>query len=104
MSRIYRKVCRNGYVVRDIEAAMAHWINVMGAGPNSISRTSRQTGCASGAGTRTRERALRWPVSGIWTGLIQPGNEAPSIYKERVEARHEGLQHMPYWTRDYRGF
>ena len=40
----------------------------------------------------------------LQTGLIQPRNEAPSIYKERVEARHEGLQHMPYWTEDYRGF
>lgn len=39
----------------------------------------------------------------LQTGLIRPGNEAPSIYKERVEARHEGLQHMPCWTGDYRG-
>ena len=39
----------------------------------------------------------------LQTGLIQPRNEAPSIYKERVEARYEGLQHMSYWTEDYRG-
>ena len=33
MSRIFGKVCQNGYVVRDIEAAMKHWIEVMGVGP-----------------------------------------------------------------------
>ena len=33
MSRIFGKVCQNGYVVRDITAAMDHWINVMGVGP-----------------------------------------------------------------------
>ena len=33
MSRIFGNVCQNGYVVRDIEAAMTHWIDVMGVGP-----------------------------------------------------------------------
>lgn len=33
MSRVFGKVCQNGYVVRDIEAAMTHWIEVMGVGP-----------------------------------------------------------------------
>jgi hypothetical protein len=32
MSRIFGKVCQNGYVVRDIETAMAHRINVVGGG------------------------------------------------------------------------
>ena len=33
MSRIFGAVCQNGYVVRDIRAAMDHWVNVMGVGP-----------------------------------------------------------------------
>ena len=33
MSRIFGAVCQNGYVVRDIDAAMKHWIEVMGVGP-----------------------------------------------------------------------
>jgi len=32
-SRIFGAVCQNGYVVRDIRAAMDHWVNVMGVGP-----------------------------------------------------------------------
>ncbi len=33
MSRMFGAVCQNGYVVRDIRAAMDHWVNVMGVGP-----------------------------------------------------------------------
>src|SRR5437879_7089425 len=33
MSRIFGAVCQNGYIVRDIRAAMDHWVNVMGVGP-----------------------------------------------------------------------
>jgi hypothetical protein len=33
MSRIFGAVSQNGYVVRDIGAAMDHWVNVLGVGP-----------------------------------------------------------------------
>ncbi|MFT6645731.1 MAG: hypothetical protein ACJAX5_003380 [Patiriisocius sp.] len=33
MSRIFGAVRQNGYVVKDIETAMDHWINVMAVGP-----------------------------------------------------------------------
>ena len=35
--------------------------------------------------------------------LIQQLNDAPSMYKEFLDAGHEGLQHMSYWTTDYQG-
>lgn len=33
MSRMFGAVTENGYVVRDIAAAMRHWIEVIGVGP-----------------------------------------------------------------------
>src|SRR5262245_31746221 len=33
MSRIFGDIVQNGYVVRDIAAAMRHWIEVLGVGP-----------------------------------------------------------------------
>ena len=33
MSRLFGPVRQNGYVVRDIEAAMKHWIEVLQVGP-----------------------------------------------------------------------
>ena len=33
MSRFFGKVCQNGYVVRDIEAVLKRWTEVLGVGP-----------------------------------------------------------------------
>lgn len=33
--------------------------------------------------------------------LIQQHNDAPSMYREFLDAGHEGLQHMSYWTTEY---
>jgi len=33
--------------------------------------------------------------------LIQQRNDAPSMYREFLDAGCEGLQHMSYWSRDY---
>ncbi len=33
MSRRFGEIRQNGYVVRDIEAAMSHWTTVLGVGP-----------------------------------------------------------------------
>ena len=33
MSRLFGSIAQNGFVVRDIERAMDHWINVLGVGP-----------------------------------------------------------------------
>jgi hypothetical protein len=51
MSRIFGAVCQNGYVVRDIRAAMDHWVNVMGVGLGTTSKGSRPITSATAART-----------------------------------------------------
>ena len=102
MSRIFGAVAQNGYVVRDIRAAMDHWINVMGVGPwFYIDRVKtdyfRHRGKDSGL-----EMSVALANSGdLQIELIQQRNDAPSMYKEFLDSGREGLQHMSYWTRDY---
>jgi hypothetical protein len=33
--------------------------------------------------------------------LLQQNNDAPSMYKDVLDAGHEGAQHIAYWTKDY---
>jgi len=104
MSRIFGAVRQNGYVVRDIRAAMDHWIKVMGVGPwffieDVKTDYFRHRGAASDV---TMSIALA-NSGDLQIELIQQTNEAPSMYKEFLDAGHEGLQHMSYWTRDYQG-
>jgi len=102
MSRIFGAVCQNGYVVRDIRGAMEHWHAVMGVGPwFYIDRVKmdyfRHRGQDSNA-----EVSIALANSGdLQIELIQQRNDAPSMYKEFLDAGREGLQHMSYWTREY---
>ena len=79
MSRIFGAVCQNGYVVRDIRAAMDHWVNVMGVGPwFYIDRVKtdwfRHRGVDSGV-----EMSIALANSGdLQIELIQQRNDAPS--------------------------
>ncbi len=102
MSRIFGKVCQNGYVVRDIQAAMDHWINVLGVGPwFYIPQVKTDWFRYRGADSDV-EMSIALANSGdLQIELIQQRNEAPSMYKEFLDAGHEGLQHMSYWTDDY---
>ncbi|MBI1210552.1 MAG: VOC family protein [Alphaproteobacteria bacterium] len=102
MSRIFGAVRQNGYVVRDIRGAMEHWVKVLGVGPwFYIDRVKmdyfRHRGQESNA-----EVSIALANSGdLQIELIQQRNDAPSMYKEFLDAGSEGLQHMSYWTTDY---
>jgi hypothetical protein len=90
MSRIFGAVRQNGYVVRNIQAAMDHWINVMGVGPWYYIETVKTDWF--------RHRGVDSPVAmsialansgDLQIELIQPRNDAPSLYKEFLDAGHD---------------
>jgi Glyoxalase/Bleomycin resistance protein/Dioxygenase superfamily len=102
MSRLFGPITQNGYVVRDIRAAMNHWIDVLGVGPwffieHVNTDYFRHRGKDSGA-----QMSIALANSGdLQIELIQQLNDAPSLYKEFLDAGHEGLQHVAFWTTAY---
>ena len=102
MSRLFGAIRQSGYVVRDIEDAMRHWSDVLGVGPwfyaqDAPIRDFRYRGEPSG---------LRVSIALANSGphqidLIQQRNDAPSLYRDFLEAGHEGLQHVAYWTETF---
>lgn len=102
MSRIFGPVRQNGYVVRDIEAALKYWTEVLGVGPfyyieNVPVENFTYRGAPSDA-----ELSIALGNSGdLQIELIQQRNNAPSMYQDFLDAGHEGLQHIAYWTTDY---
>jgi hypothetical protein len=102
MSRIFGMVCQNGYVVRDIDKAMKHWIEVMGVGPWFYIERVKMDWFRHRGADSAPEVSIALANSGdLQIELIQQRNDAPSMYKEFLDAGHEGLQHMSYWSRDY---
>lgn len=102
MSRFFGKVCRNGYVVRDIEAALKHWTEVMGVGPfYYIDRVKCDWFTYRGEPSPVEMSIALGNTGDLQIELIQQRNDAPSMYMDFLNAGREGLQHMSWWTTDY---
>lgn len=102
MSRHFGAVCQNGYVVRDIEAAMKHWVEVMGVGPwFYFEDMAIDDFHYMGEPSEVRISVALANSGDLQIELIAPTNHAPSMYKDFLDAGHEGLQHMCYWTNEF---
>ena len=102
MFRKLGPIRQNGYVVRDIRAAMDHWINHHGVGPwYYIDRVKTDWFRYRGADSAV-EMSIALANSGdLQIELIQQRNDAPSLYRDFLAAGLEGLQHVAYWSTDY---
>jgi hypothetical protein len=104
VSRRFGAIRQNGFVVRDVEAAMRHWSDVLGVGPffyfeRVPIEDFRYRGEAS-----PLEVSIALANSGpLQIELIQQRNGAPSMYRDFLDAGREGLQHVAYWTEQFDG-
>src|SRR5262245_6793148 len=100
MSGRFGGVIQNGYVVRDIEAAMRHWIDVLGVGPWFYIDHLPVADFQYKGQPSPVDISLALANSGtLQIELIQQRNDAPSLYLDFLRAGHEGLQHLGYGTR-----
>jgi catechol 2,3-dioxygenase-like lactoylglutathione lyase family enzyme len=93
-----------GFVVRDLDAAVRHWLD-MGIGPWLFldKGTGRPPNPSffRGETVRVETRLAFGYVGDVQIELIQQVNDAPSPYREFLDAGHEGLQHLGYWVHDH---
>lgn len=101
MSRIFGPVRQVGYVVRDIRVSMEHWVS-LGVGP-WLYMEHVETDWFTYRGEESPvELSIALANSGdLQLELIQQRNDAPSAYKDFLDAGHEGAQHLAYWTTDF---
>jgi hypothetical protein len=92
------------YIVTDIEAAMAAWINQMGTAPFLVQREIspfhdlRFHGKPAQAPVITVAFAQ---IGDIQIELVQQHNDVPSIYTEFLERGCGGLHHYAFWCEDF---
>lgn len=94
-----------GFVVRDLDAAVHHWLEVMGVGPWLFldKGTGRPPNPAifRGESVRVETRLAFGYLGDVQIELIEQVNDAPSPYREFLDAGREGLQHLGYWVHDH---
>lgn len=88
-------VAQLAYVVEDLDAAIAHFIRDLGAGPFFVIENFLQSGQQIYRGTESRaDMRIAMGFAGqTWFELIQPLDDHPSIYREVIAQRGYGLHH-----------
>jgi len=98
VSRRFGPIRQNGYVVRDIEAALAHWTEVLGVGPFFYFERVPIVDFRHRGEPSPIEVSIALANWGdLQIELIQQRNDAPSMYADFLAAGHEGLQHVACW-------
>jgi len=101
MSRIFGNIAQIGYVVRDIDTAMDNWVK-HGVGPwFYVDRVQTDYFRYRGADSDMQMSVALANSGDVQLELIQPRNDAPSMYKDFLDSGREGMQHIAYWSNDF---
>ncbi|UYF98619.1 MULTISPECIES: VOC family protein [unclassified Halomonas] len=102
MSQYLGALRQLGYVVTDIEKAMAYWTDVMGVGPFFYNpRVPIENYLYEGEHYEVHNSVALANAGFIQVELIQARNDAPSMYRDFLEAGNTGLQHVAFWTETF---
>ena len=90
-----------GYVVKDIEKAMQEWVR-LGVGPWFYTEKVPVEDFQYMGKPYDLNMSVALTHSGyIQVELIQQRNDAPSLYRDFLETRAEGIQHVSHWVEDF---
>jgi len=99
MSTLFGPIRQMGYVVRDLEAAMKHWTEVLRVGPFfHFERVKIVDYRYKGEPSDLWMSAALAQCGPVQIELIQQRNDAPSMYRDFLATGHEGLQHFAFWA------
>ena len=103
MSRLFGPMRQVGIVVRDIDKAMRHWVEVCGVGPWFYAEKLPMTGYRyKGRSYDIPHLSIALANSGdVQLELIQQRCDSPSLYRDFLGAGHEGMQHWSSWPVNY---
>lgn len=102
MSRLFGAIRQNGYVVKDIEAAMRHWSAVIGVGPWFYNEAVPLLDFTYKGAPSAPVCSVAFSNAGpLQIELIQQRNDAPTLFLDFLRAGHEGLQHVAFWTETF---
>src|SRR5690242_7800 len=98
MSRIFGQIRQMGFVVRDLEAAMKYWIEVMGVGPFYVFDRIPAQNCFYRGRPFIPNVSVAFSQSGPMNiELVQQLDDTPTVFQEFLARGRDGLQHLAFW-------
>jgi len=102
MSRLFGPMRQVGIVVRDIDKAMRHWVEVCGVGPWFYAEQLPMDEFRYRGRRYDLKVSIALANSGdVQLELIQQRCDSPSLYRDFLAAGHEGMQHWSSWPENY---
>lgn len=102
LSQAIPKIHQLGYVVRDMDAALNHWIKVMRVGPFFMNSDAPLLDFTyRGKSSHGRLDIASSYLGDLQIELIAVKNNEPSAFRDFLDAGYEGLQHVGYMTDRY---
>ncbi|MBL7500840.1 VOC family protein [Frankia sp. CNm7] len=89
-----------GYVVRDLDQALASWL-ALGVGPWYVMRGQSQSGSYRGRPCTVPLSIAFGNTGDLQVELICQEDDTPSIYTEFLESGSEGFHQLAWWTTDF---
>jgi hypothetical protein len=89
-----------GYVVRDIDAVLASWVN-LGIGPWFVMRNLPIRALYRGEPCEITMTLALANSGDLQVELIQQHDDTPSIYTEFLSSGREGYHQLAYWSDDF---
>lgn len=103
MSVHFGSIKQLGYVVLDLDAAINYWTTQVGVGPFFVFKEAPIRDFRYRGEPCDARVTFALAQSGdVQIELIAPLDDVPSLYREHLEQQGEGLQHVAYWTEDFR--
>lgn len=89
-----------GYVVRDLDAALAHWLE-LGVGPWFVMRGLAQRVTYRGEPCDVTLSLALANSGELQVEIIEQTDAVPSIFTEFLDSAGEGFHQLAYWTDDF---
>ncbi len=95
-------IIQMSYVVKDIHAAMDHWVKHLGVGPWFLLEQFTGVDPVYRGNPSSAEIMIAMSFAGHMNiELIQMNNDAPSVYREHVEKHGYGFHHFGVGTNSF---
>lgn len=99
---INKPIMQIAYVVKDLEAACHHWINVFGAGPfYHVPHLKLPEQLYRGKPSEEDASHALGFCGDMNIQLIQQHNDAPSMYRDMYPDGGQGFHHMMFFTDNF---
>jgi hypothetical protein len=100
MSVLRGPIRQIGYVVTDLDQALASWLE-LGVGPWFVVRDLPMRALYRGEACATKLSLAMANSGEMQVELIHQEDDTPSIFTEFLDANGPGLHQLAYWTEDF---